>query len=99
MADKVLTTGSTMNCPHGFAVTFASKAALRVGGNQVVRSSDLVDTQIACTVQTPCKTIALFKPSTLLSDGGSPVVLVTGIQTNIGPCQNVVAGHELLETD
>jgi hypothetical protein len=97
MAAKVLTTGSTMKCPHGFPVTFKSKALLRVGGQPVVRLIDLLDTTIACTVQTPCVTIAVSQTSTSLSDGGSPVVLVTGIATNIGPCTDVNVAQDLLE--
>ena len=96
---RVLTTGSTVKCVHGFGVTFVSTAALRVDGQQVVRAADLPNTQIACTAQQKCLTIAQSQSSTTLSDGGSPVVLVTGIATNIGACTGVDAGQELLQTE
>ena len=99
MADKVLTTGSAVLCVHGFAITFSSNATLQVDGHQVVRSLDIPLTVIACTVQSKCLTIKKFKTAATLSDGGSPVVLVTGLETNIGPCTGVVAAHDLLETE
>lgn len=98
-AAKVLTTGSTMKCPHGFAITFKSAATLRVDGKPVVRSSDLLQTVFACTSQTPCKTIPTFATSATVRDGASPVVVVTGIATNIGPCTDVDAAHDLLQAE
>ncbi len=99
MADKVLTTGSTVKCVHGFPVTFVSTATLQVGGQPVVRSLDLPLTVIACTVQSKCLTIKKFKTATTLSDGGSPVVLIAGLETNIGACTAVDAAHDLLQTE
>jgi hypothetical protein len=99
MAAKVLTTGSTVKCFHGFDVTFVSQATLRVGGNQVVRAIDLPSTTIACTAQQKCLTIDAHQASTTLSDGGSPVVLVTGLKTNIGLCTGINAAHDLLQAE
>jgi hypothetical protein len=99
MAAKVLTTGSTVKCPHGFGIAFTSGAATRVGGAQVVRSDDLVSATLACTAQQKCVSIAGSVASAVLNDTGAPVVLVTGISTNIGPCTIVDAGHDLLETE
>ena len=98
---KVLTTGSSVKCPHGFAITFTSTATLRVGGAQVVRASDLTGATISCTAQSKCVSIAaapLTTTSAVLQDGGSPVVLVTAISTNFGTC-TVDAGHDLLQTE
>lgn len=98
-AAKVLTTGSTMKCPHGFGITFVSTATLQVDGHPVVRTLDLLQTVFACTSQTLCKTIGVFQTSATVRDGASPVVVVTGIATNIGPCTNVDAAHDLLQAE
>lgn len=101
MQAKVLTTASTVECPHGFSVTFpsAETATLRVAGSPVVRSTDLATAVIACTVQVPCISIALFETSATLLDGSTPVVLVTGLATNNGECSVPDVAHDLLRTD
>lgn len=100
MAAKVLTTGSSVKCPHQAAITFTSTATLHVNGAPVVRSSDLAGAVLACAVQTKCASVSASpaSTSTLLHDGGSAVVLVTALTTNIGLC-TVDAGHGLLQTD
>jgi len=98
---KVLTTSSSVKCPHGFIITFTSTASLRVGGAPVVRASDLEGAVIGCTAQSKCVSIAaapLTTTSSLLQDGGSPVVLVTAVRTNINACE-VEPGHDLLQTE
>ena len=99
MADKVLTIASVVTCFHGFPMTFMSTATLQVGGNKVVRSMDIPNTVIACTVQSKCATVKKFKTAATLSDGGSPVVLVTGLETNIGACAAASALHDLVQAE
>lgn len=98
MLTNVLTVASTVTCPHGFLVTFSSTATLRVEAAAVVRQPDLAGALIPCTVQVPCTSIAQSQASTVLRDGVAPVVLVTGLATNNGPC-SVLPGHDLLRTE
>jgi hypothetical protein len=104
---KVLTTGSSVKCPHGFAVRFTSTATLHVGGKPVVRASDVAGAVIPCTSNPKCMSIASPSTSTVLHDAGSPVVVDTSIRTNmlssggtasIGTC-TVDANHDLLHTE
>jgi hypothetical protein len=100
MSAKVLTTGSTVKCLHGGAITFTSSATLRVGGQPVVRASDVLLATIVCPASTKCARMLAPPPtSTVLRDTGSPVVLATTLATNLGSCTIENVGHELLETD
>lgn len=98
MADEILTTASTVTCPHGFAITFTSAATLTVAGTAVVRKADVAGAVLMCTAQQKCTAIKTFKAATTLLDGDSPVVLASGLETNTGPCQ-VSAGHDLLHPE
>lgn len=99
MADRVLTTASSVTCFHGFAITFTSSATLTVGGKPVVRSTDVASAIIACTAQQKCTVISTFKTSATVRDGLAPVVLAAGLVTNIGACQQISAGHDLLQPE
>lgn len=98
MPKQVLTTGSTVTCPHQLAITFTSSAALHVGSKSVVRSSDIANAVLACTADTKCTKIDQSSSSEIVRSDGEAVVLASGLATNIGPC-TVVAGHDLLQTD
>lgn len=107
MMAKVVTTGSSVKCPHNFPVTFTSTATLHVGDKPVVRASDVASAVIPCTSDPKCTSIASPSTSTMLRDGESPVVVDTSISTNmmsssgtasIGKC-TVIANHDLLNTE
>jgi hypothetical protein len=99
MSDKVLTTASTVTCPHGFPVTFTSQAALTVAGHPVVRKIDIAHAVVACTVQQKCTSVTQSSTSATVQDGGSPVVLASGLQTNNGACSVVDATLDLMEVN
>jgi hypothetical protein len=102
MAGKVLTTGSTVKCLHGGAIAFTSSATLHVGGQPVVRASDVLQATITCPANTKCVRMKPPLPasaSAVLHDAGSPVVLATALETDLGVCTIEAVGHELLETD
>lgn len=87
----ILTTSSTLNCPHGGTVTASPGSAHTKAGSAILRSSDSFVIG-ACSFQIsgaphPCTSVKWIVTAMKVKDGGDPVLT----DASVGLC---VAGDQ-----